>query len=149
MNRLVFCFLTIIFAISVSSCHDEEEVTIPNRKVNITTPYSDFMKLRNAGSHVEYTYGKFYAAGSQLGFGGIVIFRDYENKLHAADLACPVEADENVIINVDMPYAVCPKCKTKYDLTYGFCTPVSGEGKSALRIYQSVFETNEYIQVRN
>lgn len=131
------------------SCHDEEENTIPNRNVNIRTPYADFMQLRNAGSHVEYTYGNFYAAGTLLGFGGIVIFRDYDNKLHAADLACPMEADEDVTIEVKMPYATCPKCKTKYDLTFGFCTPVEGPGKYNLRIYQSVFESGDYIQVRN
>jgi len=52
-------------------------------------------------------------------------------------------------VNVKMPYAVCPKCNTKYDLTFGFCSPVSGPGKFPLKIYQSVFEAGDYIQVRN
>lgn len=141
--------LSALFLLAISSCHDEEENPIPDRNVNITTPYSDFMQLRNAGSHVEYRYGNYYASGTLLGYGGVLIFRDYDNKIHAADLACPVEVDENVTVDVEMPYAVCPTCKTKYDLTFGFCTPVSGPGTFSLKIYESVFERGDYIQVRH
>lgn len=133
----------------MTSCREEEENEIPNRKVNLTTSYSDFMKLRNAGAHIEYEFGDFYPAGTLLGYGGILLFRDFDNRLHAADLACPVEADENVTIEVNMPYAVCKKCNTKYDLTFGFCSPVSGPGKVSLKMYEGVFERGEYILVRN
>ncbi len=149
MNRLIIALIFAIFSSSIISCHDEEENVIPYRKVNLRTPYADFMQLRNAGSHVEYPFGDFYAAGTLLGFGGIVIFRDYDNKLHAADLACPMEAEEDVTIEVKMPYAICPRCNTKYDLTFGFCTPVDGPGRYNLKIYPSVFEAGDYIQVRN
>lgn len=149
MNRLFFSVLTIIFSSFITSCEREEENPIPNLSVNIRTPYSDFMQLRNAGSHIEYKYGNFYAAGTALGYGGVLIFRDYDNKLHAADLACPVEADKTVVVRVEMPYAICPNCNSKYDLTFGFCSPISGPSKHNLRIYQSVFEAGDYIQVRN
>ncbi len=149
MNRLLFALSTLAFSIGISSCHKEEEQPIPERNVNIRTPYADFMQLRNAGSHVEYHYGEYYAAGTLIGFGGVVVFRDYDNKLHAADLACPVEVDENITVNVNMPYAICPQCNTKYDLTFGFGTPVSGPGKFPLKMYQSVFEAGDYIQIRN
>lgn len=147
LSIIKYSFFALLL-LAISSCHDEEENVIPNRKVNVTTTYNDFMQLRNAGSHVEYRFGNFYPAGTLLGFGGILIFRDYDNKLHAADLACPVEANENVTVNIEMPYATCPKCNTKYDLTFGFCTPVSGPGKHALKIYESVFERGDYIIVR-
>lgn len=149
MNRLFFSVLTIISSFFITSCEREEENPIPNLSVNIRTPYSDFMQLRNAGSHIEYKYGNFYAAGTALGYGGVLIFRDYDNKLHAADLACPVEADKTVTVRVEMPYAICPNCNSKYDLTFGFCSPISGPSKHNLRIYQSVFEAGDYIQVRN
>lgn len=149
MNRLISALLTIAFTFGISSCRHEEENPIPNRNVNVRTPYNDFMQLRNAGTHIEYKFGNYYAAGTLLGFGGILIFRDYDNKLHAADLACPVEADEGVTVEVNMPYAICPKCNSKYDLTFGFCTPVSGPSKFNLKMYQSVFEAGDYIQVRN
>lgn len=149
MNRFALIFLIVSLFIGTVSCTKEEENTIPNRNVNVRTPYVDYMQLRNAGSHVEYRYGNYYAAGTLLGYGGILIFRDYDNVLHAADLACPVEASEDVTINVEMPYAICPQCSTKYDLTFGFCTPVSGPGKHYLKTYQSVFEASDYIQVRN
>ncbi len=149
MNRFAYIVFSTIFFMSISSCREEEENPIPNRNVNINTSYSDYMQLRNAGSYVEYKYGNFYAAGTLLGYGGILIFRDYDNKLHAADLACPVEANENVTVEVNMPYAICPQCNTKYDLSFGFCTPVSGPGNFALKIYPSVFEAGDHIQVRN
>ena len=149
MNRFAYILFSVALFLSISSCREEEENPIPEHNVNVCTPYTDFMQLRNAGSHIEYKYGNYYAAGTLLGYGGILIFRDYDNKLHAADLACPVEADNTITVEVNMPYAVCPKCNTKYDLTFGFCSPVSGPGKFPLKIYQSVFEAGDYIQIRN
>lgn len=150
------CLLSVIkysllgsLLLSVASCDDEETSSIPNCRVELVTPYSDYMKLRNAGSYVVYEKNGFYAAGTRLGYGGVLIFRDYDGVLHACDLACPVEANESVTVEVSMPYAVCPKCGTKYDLTFGFCSPVNGSSKHTLRIYESVFERGEYIQVRH
>lgn len=146
-------FFSVVFGSLIllsASCSKEEMNPIPECRVNLRTPYADYVSLQNPGTYKVYEQdGSIYAVNTQLGFGGVLVFRDLENRLRACDLACPVEARREVCVKVKMPYATCPVCKTVYDLSYGFCVPVEGEGRFSLKIYNHISDKGSYILVTN
>lgn len=108
------------------------------------------------GSHRNFIYGKVpsgfpYKTNSATGFGGILLIEgmDPYNNLGtyplAYDLACPVERDPNIrvqISNADY-VAYCPQCKSSYDVTMAAGAPISGEAlegkyKYRLKMYTVV-----------
>lgn len=148
-NFVKYIFLAFV-SLFLFSCTKEEVNPIPECQVNLKTPYVDYVSLKSPGSYKEYLPdGSLFAMNTKLGFGGVLVFRDLENKLRACDLACPVEAHRDVCVEVKMPYATCPVCKTVYDLSYGFCVPIEGESKFSLKIYSHVTDKGNYILVTN
>ena len=88
-NSLVLSFLLFCASILFSGCTKEEINPIPECRVNLRTPYVDYVSLKNPGTYKEYLPdGTLYSLNTQLGFGGVLVFRDLENKLRACDLAC-------------------------------------------------------------
>lgn len=88
-----------------------------------------------------------FKATTYTGFGGILLISGYNygdyNMPLAYDLACPVELNRNVRVAVDAATfeAVCPQCKSHFNVTEGQGRPVSGpalEQNYALRTYRVV-----------
>ena len=122
------------------SCKEEIRSSIPDCKVYIETLPHEYNKLKNPNSAVLYVHAPGAPVNFRYGYGGVLIYRDLESKIRSCDLACPVEASYAIRVDVNMPFAVCPKCNSKFDLSYGFAAPVSGPAKESLRIYHNVFE---------
>ena len=133
------------------SCKKEIRSSIPNTEVYIETRPEEYARLRNPGSAVSYilTPGVPVPVNFKYGYGGVLIFRDLEGKVRSCDLACPVEASRTIRVNVNTSFATCPVCGSKFDLSYGFASPVGGPAKESLRIYSNVFERTNSIVVSN
>ena len=134
-----------LFALIISffiffSCQKELRSSIPSCEVYIETTVSEYAKLQTPNSSVSYIYtpGMSVPSNYRFGYGGVLIYRDLDGKVRSCDLACPVEASRTVRVEVRMPYAVCPVCGSKYDLSWGFVAPVAGPAKEALRIYDNI-----------
>lgn len=89
--------------------------------------------------------------GVRMGYGGLILgqsaFPGFNNEavFVAFDRACPVEVSASVSVelkNDGVGKAVCPKCKTEYDLNNGGAP--KGKGTEYLRTYQ-VTRVNEYV----
>lgn len=118
----------------------EERSSIPDHEVYVKTFANDYTTLRIPGNSVSYiaTPTSVYPTNFKLGFGGVLIYRDVEGKIHACDLACPVEASRGIRVDVKMPFATCPVCGSKFDLTFGFAAPCDGPAKETLKVYNAI-----------
>ena len=153
MKKIIIRLSVILsFLSSLSfSCTKEPRSSIPDFEVYIETNPSEFAKLRNPGSAVSYiqTPGAIVPVNFRFGFGGVLIFRDLDGRIRSCDLACPVEASRSIRVEVNMPFAECPVCKSRFDLSYGFASPVGGPAKETLRMYRNVLERANSIVVSN
>ena len=142
MKKTNICslFVLLISFFIFFSCQKELRSSIPSCEVYIETSPSEFAKLQTPNSAVSYIYtpGMTVPASFRFGYGGVLIFRDLENKIKSCDLACPVEASRTVRVEVKMPFAVCPVCGSEFELSWGFAAPVAGPAKESLRFYDNV-----------
>lgn len=118
-------------------CDDSRKSSIPSMAFSFSCnpgqyPYSkittpDQFLLVNKDVH-----------GLRVGYGGLIIGQSvFEPGTYTAfDAACPVEANRNVVVDLQEDgsgKAICPECHTVYDLNnYGFPT---GEGTEYLKRY--------------
>lgn len=133
--------LSALLLVAMGACSKvEERSSIPDYDVYIKTFGNDYITLRIAGNSLCYipSANTIYPTNTKLGYGGVVIYRDMEEKIHACDLACPVEASRNIRVDVKMPFATCAVCGSKYDLTFGFAAPVEGPAKETLKKYNAI-----------
>lgn len=133
--------LSIGILMAMSACSEvEERSSIPDSQVYIKTFGNDYVTLRIAGNSVSYISSptSVYPTNFKLGYGGVLIYRDMDEKIHACDLACPVEASRSILVNVKMPFATCPSCGSKFDLTFGFAAPCEGPAKETLKQYNAI-----------
>ena len=132
------------------SCQKEQRSSIPSCEVYIETSPSEYVKLLTPNSAVSYIYtpGMSVPTNFRFGYGGVLIYRDLDGKIRSCDLACPVEASRTVRVDVRMPRAVCPVCRSEFDLSWGFAAPVAGPAKETLRVYDNVrLKTNSIVVV--
>lgn len=81
-----------------------------------------------------------YNANTYTGYGGVLLMMGVENLPLAYDLACPVENQANVKVRIDKESleAVCPQCKSRYNVLTGGGGPMSGQAytnKYGLRMH--------------
>lgn len=69
-----------------------------------------------------------YTVSTYTGYGGVLLVGDIYGNPIAYDLACPYEAQPEIRIAVDNSAydAVCPVCKSTYDVFAGYGRPTSG-----------------------
>lgn len=148
MKKFTTCLFPAIALCVFFSCKDDES-SIPSSEVYVKTRTSEYNELRTPNHAVVYEYNGLYPSNFKLGFGGLAIFRDLEGKLGCCDLACPVDKSHMNPLDIKMPFATCPLCGTKYDLSYGVGNPINGDSKTPLRMYRNIRDTGEYIIVTN
>lgn len=86
-----------------------------------------------------FTYKENFATG----FGGILLVGGVGGEPYAYDVSCPNEGDASVVVSVDRNSfeAVCPKCKSHYEVINGTGVSVSGpasEKHYVLKRYKSI-----------
>lgn len=122
------------------ACHSVNDERIPLYPVRISFATVGEWNAYGVGGALDYRIfikdkrepaGFPYTDMSRTGFGGVLLVSDYNNELHAYDLACPVEMKATVRIEVDTQEHVgrCPVCHSTYDI-YRFGNPLSGPAAS-------------------
>ena len=155
--------LTAWSLLSLCSCQTVDDERIPNMLVNISLADAGLWNtygVAGFGSNRNFIYnpggnsqpaGFSYKYGSGTGFGGVLLiegmdpFSSVTSAPLAYDLACPVERKASIRVKIDPDtyVAVCPECKSTYDVTMQRGAPISGEAamgkyKYALKSYNCI-----------
>lgn len=144
----IFIVFLIITGVS-AGCDNTSESSIPDAPVNLqlnmlVAPYNTF---NTPNSYIIYDKRKNEI--DRIGYGGILLYIDYEGKYCAFDLTCPYEVSPNVRVSPnDEGKAVCDKCGSVFELLYGIGAPVSGPAKEPLKRYRVVL-SNNWLYVTN
>ncbi len=155
-SKLWLLFALILW-ISTPSCSKYEEL-LPNQLVQLTVNLNDarYNNLNYIGGFHEFKWGDpSLPLGTALGNGGILLVYsitplDPSEPYAAYDLYCTNE--KNVVVETQPGglKAICPKCKSEYDITSGFgiCTSGPNQGNhleiyKATRVGQSIRVTRK------
>lgn len=146
--KLIFFFIFSAFV--AVSCENDKDDVIPDSYVNFEINLNDpeFVSLTTMFGSVYINSNTNNWGERAAGFNGngIIVFAGQEGEFYAYDRTCPHEYSVNglsvKVSVIDMTYAECPQCKTKYALTAGG-TPVSGStGRYPLKNYKTYFNGN-------
>jgi hypothetical protein len=76
-----------------------------------------------------------WTALTYTGYGGILLVGDITGAPYAYDLACPVEVQSDVRVEIDETNneAVCPKCGSRFAVFTNYGIPISGEARKLKR----------------
>ncbi len=140
-------FFVILFA--AFGCENNVVSPIPNAPVRLEfNILQDEPQLNAVGGLATFVVPKY--AYEAFGYGGVVVFHDFEDRLVAFDLACPNEVNPQIRLNVDsiVGSAICPKCGAVFDIGYGYGYSVSEICKYPMKKY-NVVESNYNVRVFN
>lgn len=137
-NKYLYCIVALM--VILSGCDDNYVSSIPNYPVNLqlnlTSTYPTFKN--NPNSYL--LFEKPITVSDRVGFGGVLLYVDFDGDYYAFDLACPYEAKQNikVIPNDDsFGQVVCNTCGSVYNLTSGSGLPKEGPSKEPLKRYRT------------
>ncbi len=136
-------FLLSALILFFNSCNRDENDVIPDTYVNFTLNLYDplFTNLNpQLGSVIINANTNNWPYSGGFDDNGIIVFHGVD-QFYAYDRTCPYDFavdGSSIKINViDLIYAECPVCSTKYGLTIGG-TPAEGPGKYPLKNYRVV-----------
>ena len=145
----------VAIAMLLGSCEKGKNDVIPDVYVNFTIDLNDpeFTSLTSlfGSAYVNSSTNNWGTRAAGYNSNGIIVFTGAD-EFYAYDRTCPHDYAVNNLsfqVNiVDIIYAECPHCKTRYALTnYG--TPTSDSiGKYPLKNYKTSFSGN-YVTVWN
>ena len=128
----------IILIIILSACHTLDDDRVPFAPVRI--PFSTQAMWEIYGVSGALDVKSFilsegipsnfpYTSLTYTGFGGVLLCCDIHGIALAYDLACPVERNRNVKVEVDVTKAsaYCPHCGSVYDIFSNQGAPIDGE----------------------
>lgn len=161
-NKFKIGLLTLFFLYLLPGCDTVEDDRIPNYPVSIQIDNAGLWNtygVSGFGSHRSFILsngtrlpsGFPYTSSSATGFGGVLLiegldpFSGNSSLPLAYDLACPVERQPTVRVEIETEnyMAVCPVCGSVFDVTMQRGAPISGmaatgETKYALKSYNCV-----------
>ena len=127
-------FYSIVLLLAVSCADEAPRFTIPFAPVYFQIDINGLDSDLTYFAHKTFTRGRMF--GEQIGFGGLLIFRDAQGEIFAYDLCCPYEDDKNIRVEpTDNGKAVCPKCGTVFVTMYGLGSVESGVANQSLQRY--------------
>lgn len=130
--------ILLLAAISFASCESNYVSSIPDYPVymelNLASTYPNFRDNPN-----QYlVFKQPVNANERVGYGGLLIYCNFEGGYNAFDLACPYEVDHTIkVVPNDVGRAICPECGSNYDISYGIGNPTEGPAKETLRRYKA------------
>jgi Ferredoxin subunits of nitrite reductase and ring-hydroxylating dioxygenases len=143
---IMICFLI------TCSCDKIEDSRIPRNHPVYLELYLDAedRDLVPMSAYKFFTINNINISSQRVGYAGVLVYHGVDGNYYAFDMACPHEASRNSIIQMsdDGIYAVCPTCKSKYDISHGIGNPVEGPSRFTLRRY-SVSRVGNKLYVRN
>lgn len=153
--KLIVFLLIISLPLFLVSCKKNKNDVIPTEYVYFSIDLNDplFFNLQSpfTYAYIDRNTNNWGQPAAGYDNNGIIVFRSSEEEFYAYDRTCPHDYEVNkksVKVNVvDMIYAVCPECGTKYALTANG-TPVSGVGRYPLKNYRTTFN-GMYVIVSN
>lgn len=123
--------------LALISCEEDEQRRIPNTSVymelDLNGKYSTF---RNPYDTVVVAQRE--TVKDFIGFGGILVNIDYQNKYCAYDLACPYEVDPTIRVypTENGMQAVCRECGSVFEIWNGTGMVSKTPSKWNLKRYQ-------------
>ena len=139
-KAILICFFV---SIGINGCKKDYTSVIPYVHVYFSFNPASYIELNIPGGAVSF---------SGIGFGGLIVFKDFEGSstpLLAFDAACTYEVNPTIRVTVDgSGVAVCPKCKSQFILIGGGGSPVKGPAVEPLKQYQAQY-ANGSILVKN
>lgn len=150
MKRIFFSLLTLVLL----SCNSTFDSSVPDWPVylELDLTYED-RALKAIQAYKIYTPANVNQTTEKTGFGGVLVYHGLSSTgtdaYYAFDVACPVEHQANVRVEVDADaiYAICPKCGSKYELLNGIGNPVEGPATETLKQYY-VDQQGEKLYIR-
>lgn len=141
--------------LAVLSCAKTYNSSIPERMVylELDLRFED-KALKAIPAYKIYDQNNINPLTEIAGFGGVLVYHglssDGPDAYYAFDAACPYEANSQtrVTMEEDGLHAVCPKCESQFDLSFGSGNPVSGPAEYNLKSYQVTVDGDK-IYVRN
>jgi len=133
-----YYFIISFLVISVVSCNDNIISSIPDYPVylnlNLVTTYPTFRNSIN-----QYLiFKKPVLVTDMIGYGGILVYTDFNGDYCAFDLSCPYEAKQNILVVPNkVGQAVCEGCGSVFNISDGIAEPVSGKAKQTLKRYKA------------
>jgi hypothetical protein len=139
-----------VLLLSAVSCGDSFKSSIPDVakfSFEANLLQAQFQSIKSLGQYVLVLKNEH---NLKLGFGGLIIGNSYYNGYCAFDAACPVEASRDVVVTLasdGLGKAVCPKCKTVYDLNNNGAP--NGVGTEYLRHYSVIVAGEDKLYINN
>lgn len=158
-TTLLFSALSAIFVFFSGGCKSVDNERIPNMPVNISLSDAGTWNTYGVAGFGSYRYFIYpnvpsnfpYKTTSATGFGGVLLIEgmDPVNNLGAYplayDLACPVERQPDIRVQIDDEnyVAFCPECGSIFDVTMAGGASIAGEAnqgkyKYGLKVYRVV-----------
>lgn len=114
--------LVCLFLFITMGCDNAMESSIPHARFSLTYNVLQHPKITIPGNFVLVTKN---IHGLPVGFGGVILGKSLysdpnANEYVAYDAACPVEGNKKVTLQIvedGIGTAVCPQCKTQYNLS--------------------------------
>jgi len=143
--KLIIFIILLLSPLFITSCYKENDV-IPDTYIDFYISLDDvaFLELNAIGGSVTISSSTNNFGTRAAGYdnNGIIVYRASEDEFYAYDRTCPhdfVTNNKSVKINiVDVLFAECPDCKTRYALPNNG-TPSSGVGRYPLKNYKTAF----------
>lgn len=143
--------LSFLLIITILSACDQtfHKSPIPDTPVSMELILlRDAPELLNIGNYKLYTKPPYIY--NYIGYGGILLFHDFNDNISAFDLACPNEAINTIRVDsLDGGIVTCRKCLTSYDVSFGIGNPIKGTSKFGLRKYKVHQSGNSIFVSRN
>ncbi len=153
MKRIFCCLLLLLFAVS---CDKKYTSNIPDDfpvYIELDLTFED-KDLYGPSSHKIFTNDNLNPTRVRaVGFGGVIVLHALEGGFYAFDLACPYEGKRDTRLEIDENsiYAICPKCNSRFDISYGIGNAESGPANEAgfrMKSY-SVNKAGNNVSIRN
>jgi nitrite reductase/ring-hydroxylating ferredoxin subunit len=148
-SKIRYFFLSIAIVLLLFSCERNKNDVIPDVYIDFTINLNDpeFVSLTSlfGSAYIDANTNNWGQKAAGYNENGIIVFAGPE-EFYAYDRTCPHDYAENnlsIKVNVvDIIYAECPHCKTRYALT-NFGTPTSDSiGRYPLKNYKTRYYGN-------